>query len=117
MTDYVFYTYFAEDREYFVYGEEPKTKKKDFPFLESLLRLVYLDIWSLEIEFKKVDKALLEFCQKPSLELQDEVMAILENWQASTFTLNFCAWTGRNASAIQSNILMGISRIDSLIRN
>ena len=48
MADYLFYTYFEEGREYFVYKdltfERSHKKEKDFPFLESLLRFTYLDI-------------------------------------------------------------------------
>ena len=52
MTDYLFYTYFEDGREYFVYKdltfERSHKKEKDFPFLESLLRFTYLDIWPME---------------------------------------------------------------------
>ena len=66
MADYLFYTYFESGREYFVYKdltfERSHKNKKDFPFLESLLRLTYLDIWPMENLFKEMDKALLNFC-------------------------------------------------------
>ena len=51
MPDYIFKTYILGGREYFVYGERyapfehtNEVKEKDFPFLESLLRFIYLDI-------------------------------------------------------------------------
>ena len=68
MFDYVFYTYFAEGREHFVYAETERSRKKekDFPFLESLLRFTYLDIWSLESKFKRMDKVLLGFYREPN---------------------------------------------------
>ena len=77
--DYVFYTYFAEGREHFVYAETGRSRKKekDFPFLESLLRFTYLDIWSLENEFKKMDKALLDFYKEPAFDSQTVVMSTL----------------------------------------
>jgi len=82
VTDYVFYTYFAADREYFVYHdpkfERVRPKEKDFPFLESLLRFTYLDIWSLESEFKKMDKALMDFYREPHFDSQNVVMTTLE---------------------------------------
>ena len=62
MTSYTFKTYLADGREYFVYGEKELTKK-DFPFPESLLELLYLDVWSLELLTKQMDRALLELYQ------------------------------------------------------
>jgi len=35
----------ADDKEHFEFGNEQK-KKKDFPFGESLMDLLYLDVWS-----------------------------------------------------------------------
>ena len=56
-------TVFAEGREHFVYAETARSRKKekDFPFLESLLRFVYLDIWSLEDEFKRDGQSVAGF--------------------------------------------------------
>ena len=58
MADYLFYTYFEDGNEYFVYKdlrfERSHTKEKDFPFLESLLRFTYLDIWPMENLFKEM---------------------------------------------------------------
>ena len=81
MFDYVFYTYFAEGREHFVYAETGRSRKKEknFPFLESLLRFTYLDIWSLEPAFKKMDKALLDFYREPGFDSQAVVMNTLGN--------------------------------------
>ena len=82
MAAYEFYTYFAESREYFVYKdltlERPRTIEKDFPFLESLLRFTYLDIWPMEDLFKKMDAALLNFYQKSDFDSQAVVMSTLK---------------------------------------
>ena len=82
MADYLFYTYFDSGREYFVYKdltfERSHTKEKDFPFLESLLRFTYLDIWPMEDLFKKMDEALLNFYRERDFDSQNIVMATLE---------------------------------------
>ena len=82
MADYLFYTYFEEGREYFVYKdltfERSHKKEKDFPFLESLLRFTYLDIWPMENLFKKMDKALLNFCRERDADSRGIVMSTLE---------------------------------------
>lgn len=66
MTSYDFKTYIADGREHFLYRyrkpgrlDVPYTKR-DFPFPESLLELLYLDIWSLEPLTKQIDRALGE---------------------------------------------------------
>lgn len=82
MADYLFYTYFESGREYFVYKdltfERSHTKENDFPFLESLLRFTYLDIWPMEDLFKQMDKALLNFYRERDLESRKIVMGTLE---------------------------------------
>lgn len=82
MADYLFYTYFEGGREYVVYKdltfERSHTKEKDFPFLESLLRFTYLDIWPMEDLFKKMDRALLNFYREHDFDSQAAVMSILE---------------------------------------
>ena len=82
MADYLFYTYFEDGREYFVYKdlsfERSHKKEKDFPFLESLLRFTYLDIWPMEDLFKKMDAALLNFYQKSDFDSQAVVMSTLK---------------------------------------
>ena len=62
MPDYIFKTYILGGREYFVYGERYApfeqtnvVKEKDFPFLESLLELLYLDIW-IKVQGKRSGK-------------------------------------------------------------
>ncbi len=82
MADYLFCTYFESGREYFVYKdltfERSHTKEKDFPFLESLLRFTYLDIWPMEDLFKKMDRALLNFYRERDFDSQAAVLSTLE---------------------------------------
>lgn len=66
MPDYIFKTYIDGGREYYEYtdaADREQTIKKDFPFPESLMSLLYMDIWELEATTKKMDKALLAFYQ------------------------------------------------------
>ena len=53
-------------REYYEYtdaADREQTIKKDFPFSESLMRLLYMDIWELDPITRKMDKALMSFYQ------------------------------------------------------
>ena len=53
-------------REYYEYtdaADREQTIKKDFPFPESLMELLYMDAQELEAITKKMDKALLAFYQ------------------------------------------------------
>ena len=66
MQNYIFKTYIDNGREYYEYtdaADREQTIKKDFPFPESLMSLLYMDIWELEPITKKMDKALLSFYQ------------------------------------------------------
>ena len=66
MPDYIFKTYIDSGREYYEYtdaADREQTIKKDLPFPESLMSLLYMDIWELEPITKKMDKALLSFYQ------------------------------------------------------
>ena len=66
MPDYIFKTYIDGGREYYEYtdaADRVQTIKKDFPFPESLMSLLYMDIWELEPITKRMDKALLAFYQ------------------------------------------------------
>ena len=84
MPDYIFKTYLADGREHFLYGEMGDSRaqltKKDFPFPESLLRLLYLDIWAYDGQIKQFDKLLMELyrtreekCARQLLPLLDEL--------------------------------------------
>ena len=66
MRNYIFKTYINGGREYYEYTDaanKEQTIKKDFPFPESLMSLLYMDIWELEPITGKMDKALLSFYQ------------------------------------------------------
>ena len=66
MPDYIFKTYIDSGREYYEYSDvadREQTIKKDFPFPESLMSLLYMDIWELEPITKRMDKALMSFYQ------------------------------------------------------
>lgn len=66
MPDYIFKTYIDSGREYYEYtdaADREQTIKKDFPFPESLMELLYMDIWELDPITRKMDKALLAFYQ------------------------------------------------------
>ena len=66
MQNYIFKTYIDGGREYYEYtdaADREQTIKKDFPFPESLMSLLYMDIWELEPITRKMDKALLSFYQ------------------------------------------------------
>ncbi|MFR0798586.1 MAG: hypothetical protein ACLSHJ_07450 [Oscillospiraceae bacterium] len=50
MHTYIFRTYIDGGREYYEYtdaADREQTIKKDFPFPESLMSLLYMDIWEL----------------------------------------------------------------------
>ena len=66
MHNYIFRTYIDGGREYYEYtdaADRERTIKKDFPFPESLMSLLYMDIWELEPINKRMDKALMSFYQ------------------------------------------------------
>ena len=64
MQNYIFKTYIDGGREYYEYtdaADREQTIKKDFPFPESLMCLLYMDIWELEPITKRMDTALMSF--------------------------------------------------------
>ena len=66
MQNYIFKTYIDGGREYYEYtdaADREQTIKKDFPFPESLMSLLYMDIWELEPITRKMDRALMSFYQ------------------------------------------------------
>ena len=66
MPDYIFKTYINGGREYYEYtdaADREQTIKKDFPFPESLMELLYMDTQELESITRKMDKALMSFYQ------------------------------------------------------
>ena len=66
MQNYSFKTYIDGGREYYEYtdaADREQTIKKDFPFPESLMELLYMDTQELEAITRKMDRALLAFYQ------------------------------------------------------
>ena len=66
MQNYIFKTYIDGGREYYEHtdtADREQTIKKDFPFPESLMSLLYMDIWELEPITRKMDRALMSFYQ------------------------------------------------------
>ena len=57
---------------------QPAGIKKDFPFPESLLKLLYLDVWSLEPLTKKIEKALLNLYRTKEEQYAQEVLGYLD---------------------------------------
>ena len=81
MHTYIFRTYIDGGREYYEYtdaADREQTIKKDFPFPESLMRLLYMDIWELEPITKRMDKALLAFYQSGAKDDLQVVVAGLD---------------------------------------
>ena len=78
MSNFIFKTYIADGREYYEYtADGEQTIKKDFPFPESLMSLLYMDIWELEPITKKMDKVLRTFYQsKEQTDLQSVVAGL-----------------------------------------
>ena len=82
MFKYLFKTYIADGREYYEFGETTtgmqKVKRKDLPFPESLMTLLYMDIWEIEPITKKMVAALRSFYQTKDLDDLYEVMKGLD---------------------------------------
>lgn len=82
MIDYIFKTYIADGQEHFVYGEREigsnTVAAKSFPFPESLLRLLYLDIWKYEPLTKRIDRSLRELYQTRDERFAQEIVAALD---------------------------------------
>lgn len=78
MKTYTFKTYISNRREYFCYGPDTSPTKKDFPFPESLLKLLRLDIWKYEPMIKNMEKAILRFYQTQDPQDADIVLSGLD---------------------------------------
>ena len=78
MRAYTFKTYISNRREHFCYSQDTSVTKKDFPFPESLLKLLRLDIWQYEPLIKTMEKALLRFYQTKTQSDADVVLAGLD---------------------------------------
>ena len=81
MQNYIFKTYIDGGREHYEYtdaADREQTIKKDFPFPESLMSLLYMDIWELEPITKRMDKALMSFYQSRDYDELQTVAAGLD---------------------------------------
>ena len=91
--DHTFKTYIANGREYYEYSVDaltwlerselerhgqPTLIKKDFPFPESLLSLLYFDTRELEPLVKRIDKAIREFLPSKDEQYVHEGLAALD---------------------------------------
>lgn len=109
MPDYVFKTYLADGREHFLYGEMGDSRaqltKKDFPFPESLLRLLYLDIWAYGGQIKQFDKLLMELYRTREEKCARQLLPLLDGLAESHiyFQLLRLDWRARLREARRRN--------------
>lgn len=75
---YNFKIYISGGKEFFEYGDELKTRKKGFAFSQSLMDLLYLDIWSYESLFEKMGADLRQLYSEKDARLADEIRAGLD---------------------------------------
>lgn len=75
---YLFKTYIANGREYFVYGEDGEEIKKDFPFSESLMRILDLDWLRLDAICNRMDHAWLQLCSEKEQQYADAMLEGLD---------------------------------------
>lgn len=82
MTGYTFKTYISEGREHFLFGEQENSGyteiKKDFPFPESLLDILYLDTQELRPLFRRFGEDLREYHSTFDKTYLDDVLTILD---------------------------------------
>lgn len=101
MSEYMFKTYIANGREYFIYSDDVSddrfTQKIDFPFSESLFSLLDLDIWKREPQIKKIDRALLELYRTRDARYTEDVFFTLQSLSDVHifFKLLFLDWSKR----------------------
>lgn len=75
---YSFKVYISDGKEYFEYGNGQKTTKKSFAFSQSLLDMMYLDIWSYGDLFERMGKALYSLYSGKDPKLVMEIKDILD---------------------------------------
>lgn len=76
---YSFQVYLDGDREFFVYDENNRKTKKDLAFSQSLLDLLYLDIWAYGDLFEKMGKDLRELYSVKDEKLADCIKHTLDD--------------------------------------
>ena len=79
MFDYEFETYIHDGREYFVYGERGGTlTRQDFPFPQSLLLLLDLNVVEINKVTHRVDRLIERYYQEQDAEIEAQIIAGLE---------------------------------------
>lgn len=98
----IYKVWISGGREYFEYGNE---KKKDFPFGESLMDLLYLDIWSYNDLFEGMSGALVELYSSKEQRYADKVLSGLDTIAARHiyFELLRLEWRNRLEQAKRQN--------------
>ena len=98
MSEYMFKTYIANGREYFIYSDDVSddrfTQKIDFPFSESLFSLLDLDIWKREPQIKKIDRALLNLYRTRDAKYAEDIFLPCRAYPMCIYTLSCCFWIG-----------------------
>ena len=69
-------------------------KEKDFPFLESLLELLYLDIWKYEPLFKDMERVIREIYREDDYSYQARLSGLLDELAQVHIFFNRHAWIG-----------------------
>ena len=90
---YTYKVWIVDGKEHFEYGNG-QTRKKDFPFAESLMKLLYLDIWSFADLFEGMGKSIVKLYETKEQQYSDNVLSALNTVAKSTSILNCCALTG-----------------------
>ena len=109
MSEYMFKTYIANGREYFIYSDDVSddrfTQKIDFPFSESLFSLLDLDIWKREPQIKKIDRALLNLYRTRDAKYTEDIFFTLQSLSDAHifFKLLFLDWSKRLNEAEKDN--------------
>lgn len=75
---YLFKTYIANGREYFLYGANGEEIKKDFPFSESLMRILDLDCDHLDLICHRIDKARRQLLSEKEQQYADVILEALD---------------------------------------
>ena len=70
---YSFKVYISDGKEYFEYGNGQETTKKSFAFSQSLMDILYLDIWSHSELFERMGKALYSLYSVKDPKLVEEI--------------------------------------------
>ena len=70
---YSYKVYISDGKEYFEYGDGQKTTKKSFAFSQSLMDILYLDIWSYSELFNRMGENLYSLYSNKDLKLVEEI--------------------------------------------